>query len=121
MKRESEKRTEQITFLATKEQREKLELHARAFDISVSDVLRTLIDNFVYGEWKMYRLIYCTLDTPSERIKSLYRTLHQHDIPHEVKQNEKNNSVYTIRAMATKRTAPILKELGFEKYDDKGE
>ena len=38
----------------------------------------------------------------------------ENDIPHEVKQNPVNNSVYTIECKETKKTYPILKELGFK-------
>ena len=61
----------------------------------------------------MLKLIYCTMEMPSEQIKKIYRTMHEHEIPHEVKQNPHNNSVYTIEAADTKKTYPILKELGF--------
>lgn len=67
----------------------------------------------------MFELIYCTMDTPSEKIKKLYRTMHEHDIPHEVIQNPKNNSVYKIKATATKKTVQILKELGFKYIAEK--
>lgn len=72
----------------------------------------------------MFELIYCTMDTPSDQIKKLYRTMHEHDIQHEVIQNPKNNSVYKIKAPATKKTVPILRKLGFkyvsEKENDNG-
>lgn len=67
----------------------------------------------------MFELIYCTLDTPSEQIKKLYRTIHEHNIQHEVIQNPKNNSVYKIQATATKKTVSVLRELGFKWIEDK--
>lgn len=67
----------------------------------------------------MFELIYCTIDTPSEQIKKLYRTMHEYDIQHEVIQNPKNNSVYKIRATATKKTVSVLRELGFKQIEDK--
>ena len=61
----------------------------------------------------MVKLIYCIFDMPSERIKEIYKTLHDYSIPHEVIQNPKNNSVYTIECQESKKTAKILKDLGF--------
>lgn len=61
----------------------------------------------------MLKLIYCTMEMPSDQIKKIYRTMHEHSIPHEVIQNPYNNSVYTIKAEDTKKTAPVLKRLGF--------
>ena len=61
----------------------------------------------------MLKLIYCTMEMPSEQIKKIYRTMHEHNVPHEVIQNPYNNSVYIIKADENKKTAPVLKRLGF--------
>lgn len=62
----------------------------------------------------MLELIYCTMEMPSDKIKKIYRTMHAYNIQHEVIQNEYNNSIYTIQAVDTKKTAPILRQLGFK-------
>ena len=62
----------------------------------------------------MMTLIYCTFEMPSNTIKKIYKAMLENDIPHEVKQNPVNNSVYTIECRETKKTYPILKELGFK-------